>query len=171
MEVCSNLWEILPEKESLQTEKQNLEKKTNGRKCCLSAWIQLCLKPLDNGVNSPFRLSQWSFFLDICSKTVLIKHKEFKDRSSCLFKFNRSDHIQYGKKCIPITEQSHRSYTERWTEEEWWKGLDSQQDRIWTYLSHPVIFITIPCITAPSDKGPTGHMWLFTLQWITLRSS
>ena len=85
MEACSNLWEILPEKESLQTEKQKLEKKINGQKYHLSAWIQLCLKPLDNGVNSPFGLSQWSLFLDICSKTKLIKHKEFKDLSSCLF--------------------------------------------------------------------------------------
>ena len=61
----------------------------------MSAWIQLCLKPLDNGVNSPFRLSQWSFFLDICSKTVLIKHKEFKDRSSCLFFLSLTDQIIY----------------------------------------------------------------------------
>lgn len=39
MEACSNLWEILPEKESLQTEKQSLEKKDK--------WSEMLLECLD----------------------------------------------------------------------------------------------------------------------------
>lgn len=135
-----------------------------------SAW-----SPWTTVINPPFGLSQLSSFLDTCSKTVLIKHKEFKDLPSCFFFLRLTYQIAYSMEKnaaqsldspieTTVRAEQMRNDGQAWTHSR--AGAESGP-------TFPTQSPSLPslCITAPPNKGATGHMWLFTLQWITFRWS